>query len=410
MNNRGEQIAVYVFRLLFFIAVSAIGYTAGYRLGEPLWLLCGGIMAGALIIGLEWFVSRKPLTAISSVVFGVLVGVLLAMLGVRVVQLAVGPEAMSPQDENDLIMALGAIFVYLAVSIFYQTRDKWRVVIPYVEFRREERGSRPVFLDTSVIVDGRVADVLNTNVILDPIVIPRMVLQELQNIADSDRKIRRERGRFGLSMLDEIQHNEVLDVRIERLESDPDKPVDERLVDVAEQHNGRIMTNDYNLNRVATIEGVDIINLNELANALKPVVLPEETLQVRLIRAGEQPGQAVGYLEDGTMVVVEDATEAIGQKRDVVVTNTITRDSGRMIFARLKKQDQSRQSSPSHGARGASSGSSRSRSSKSSESARRSGSSSSSSEGTGESDKSESSSERKRPRKPRIDGPGRRPR
>ena len=352
MDNRGERIAVWTFRLLFFIVGAAIGYTAGYRLEMPLRFLCGGIVASGLIIVFEWFISSRPLTAISSVVFGTLTGILLALLGVRVIKLFVGSDTLSPKDENDLTMALGAIFVYLAVSILYQTRDKWRVVIPYVEFRREEKGTNPVFLDTSVIVDGRIAELLNTNIINDPIVIPRMVLQELHNIADSDNKMRRERGRLGLRMLDEIQQNEKLDVRIESLDSDPSKPVDERLVDVAQQHSGRIMTNDYNLNRVATIGGVGILNLNEIANALKPVALPDEKLNVKLLRPGEQPGQAVGYLEDGTMVVVEDASECIGQEVDIVVTNTITRETGRMIFGRLASSSSSSSSSRSgHGAR-----------------------------------------------------------
>lgn len=335
MNHRSDIIAGWSFRVLFYICVCAIGYTTGYRVGMPLHFLLGGMLLGAVIILFEWYVSKKPLTAISSVLFGTITGILLALLGVRIVQLIVGSEALSPEGENDLALALGAVFIYLAVSILYKTRDKWRVVIPYVEFRREERGSRPVFLDTSVIVDGRIAELFDTNIINDPIIIPRMVLQELHNIADSNNRMRRERGRLGMQEVDRIQNNERLDVRIESWDSDENKPVDERLVDVAAQHNGRIMTNDYNLNKVATIDGIDIINLNELANALKPVALPDETLDIKLIKSGEQPGQAVGYLEDGTMVVVENAAEKIGEEAEVVVTNTITRDTGRMIFGRL---------------------------------------------------------------------------
>ncbi len=349
MNHRGNIIAGWAFRVLFYICLCAIGYTAGSKIGMQFSFLLGSMAAGAVIIVFEWFISSKPLTAISSVVFGVLIGVLGALLGVKIVQLAVGTSAMSDAAEEDLTLALGAVFIYLAVSILYKTRNKWRVVIPYVEFRREERGTRPVFLDTSVIVDGRIADLLNTNIINDPIIIPRMVLQELHNIADSSDKMRRERGRLGMQVLDSIQNNERLDVRIESVDTDESKPVDERLVDVAEQHNGRIMTNDYNLNRVATIGGIDIINLNELANALKPVALPDESLSIKLIKSGEQPGQAVGYLEDGTMVVVEDAAEKIGEEVEVVVTNTITRDTGRMIFGRLTTNEE--RSGSSHPAR-----------------------------------------------------------
>ena len=335
MEDRGETITVWAFRILFFMAGTAVGYTAGHNLGMPLRFLVGAMFGSLIIIAFEWFISKRPLTAISSVVFGTITGILLAVLGVRVIELAVGAEALGESGKQDLTLGIGTVLVYLAVAILYQTRDKWRVVIPYVEFRKEEKGTNPVFLDTSVIVDGRISELLGTGIINDPIVIPRMVLRELHNIADSDNKLRRERGRLGMRMLDEIQKNEKLDVRIESLESDTSKPVDERLVDLAQQHSGRIMTNDYNLNRVATIGGVQIINLNELANALKPVALPDETLSVKLLRPGEQPGQAVGYLDDGTMVVVEDASESIGKQVDIVVTNTITRETGRMIFGRL---------------------------------------------------------------------------
>jgi len=332
---------IWLFRVLFFLAGCGVAYSisTGEGVQNPYMMFLLGILISSGIVVLEWLLSSSPIAAISSVIFGTLVGMLFAVLAVRVLLLVTGQVYADPvlqaQFERDISLVFMAVFIYLAIAFLYQTRDKFRVVIPYVEFRREEKGARPVLLDTSVIVDGRVSEILATDIIDGPIIVPQMVLQELHKIADADDKLRRQRGRLGMRMLDEIRGNPDLDVRIQALDSDPNKPVDERLVETAKKHNARIMTNDYNLNRLASLEGIDIINLNELANALKPVALPDEEIEVKLLRPGEQPGQAVGHLEDGTMVVVEEASEMINQVVRIVVTNTITRDTGRMIFGRL---------------------------------------------------------------------------
>jgi len=329
---------IWVFRALFVVAGSAVAYSFGKDIGTPyVWLVFGIFLSSAVVL-IEAFMTSRPIALISSVVFGSMVGLLFAVIAQRVLLLVVGPMYKDPllqtQFERNLSLALMIAFIYLGISFLYQTRDKFRVVIPYVEFRREEKGARPVLLDTSVIVDGRVAEVLGTKIIDGPIVVSHVVLQELHRLADSDDKLRRERGRLGMKVLDEIRNNEDLEVRIQRIEADASQPVDEQLVQIAKKINARIVTNDYNLNRLATLEGIEVINLNELANALKPVALPDEQLAVKLLRRGEQPGQAVGFLEDGTMVVVEDAAQMLGKEVGIVVTNTITRDTGRIIFGR----------------------------------------------------------------------------
>jgi uncharacterized protein YacL len=195
-------------------------------------------------------------------------------------------------------------------------------------------------VDTSVIIDGRIADVVETGLLDGPLVVPQMVLRELHQIADSSDKLRRERGRLGLNTLNKLREEPQADVRIQEFSLDEERPVDEQLVRVAKMLNAKLMTTDYNLNQLASLEGVTVVNLNELSNAVKPIALPDESLRVKLLKKGEQPGQGVGYLPDGTMVIVEEAASLVGQEVQVVVRNTITRETGRMIFARIANRDE----------------------------------------------------------------------
>jgi len=326
-------VVLWVFRALFVLATAGTAYSIGLGLGHPFSVLLFGIIASFLVIIGESFISRAPIALISSVVFGTLLGMLFATLTVSVMGLAVDRAAMDAV-RDDLTGALIVIYSYLGIAFIYQSRDRFNLIVPYVEFRAEQKGVRPVVVDTSVIIDGRLSDILQTKVLDGPLIVPQMVLGELHRIADSDDKLKRERGRLGLEALNDARQTPGVDIRIQEFASDSGRPVDEQLVRIAKMLNGRLMTNDFNLNRIAAVEGVSVINLNELANALKPVALPDEEITVKLIKRGEQPGQAVGYLHDGTMVIVEDAVHLIGREVEVIVRNTITRDTGRMIFAR----------------------------------------------------------------------------
>ena len=207
-----------------------------------------------------------------------------------------------------------------------------------MEFSKEVKGARPLVLDTSVVIDGRIADVAETRVIDQPLVVPRFVLQELQGIADSSDKLRRNRGRRGLDILNRLQKSPGIEVKIHDAEI-PElagiREVDQRLVVLAKHLGGKVVTNDYNLNKIARLQGVDVINLNDLANALKPIVLPGEGLTVKLIKRGEEPGQGVGYLDDGTMVVTEQGAYHLGETVRLTVTSVLQTSAGRMIFGRL---------------------------------------------------------------------------
>ena len=225
----------------------------------------------------------------------------------------------------------------MAVSFIYQTKDDVRFVIPYVEFAKDAKGTRPMLLDTSVIIDGRIADICETRIIESPLIVPRFILKELQWIADSPDKLKRNRGRRGLDVLNRMQLNENIDIQIREVQmqrGDEQRSVDEMLVELGSQMKGRVVTNDYNLNKVAQLRGVTVININDLANALKPVFLPGEQLQVKILKPGEEQGQGVGYLEDGTMVVVEGGRAHMGQNVDIAVTSVLQTSAGRMIFGR----------------------------------------------------------------------------
>ncbi len=189
-----------------------------------------------------------------------------------------------------------------------------------------------------MVIDGRIADVAEARILDQPLLVPRFVLQELQAIADSSDKLRRNRGRRGLDILNRLQKSESVEVQIHDAnvpELADIREVDQKLVVLAKHLGGKVVTNDYNLNKIAKLQGVEVINLNDVANALKPIVLPGEALQVKLIKRGEEPGQGVGYLDDGTMVVTEQGLHHLGETVRILVTSVLQTSAGRMIFGRL---------------------------------------------------------------------------
>lgn len=277
-------------------------------------------------------IPTKRIEVVSAVYFGLLIGFLLSYLS----DLALRP-VVTAELQGVVQMVSNLIFPYLCVTLLLQTKDKFRFIIPYIEFAKEVRGGRPYVLDTSSIIDGRIADVIETKIIDAPLIVPSFVLQELQDIADSNDKLRRNRGRRGLDVLSKLQSNPHIEVKLHEVRQDEGKgmTVDQRLVDLAKKLGGCVVTNDFNLNKVASVQGVDVINLNDLANSLKPRYLPGERLSIKIIKAGEAAGQGVGYLDDGTMVVCEDGGGSIGRETDVVVKSVLQSSAGRMIFGRL---------------------------------------------------------------------------
>lgn len=351
-SARTNALFMIVLRVLFVLGLSAVGWSlasdkgivSGAMAGQGDLILIGFIGTAFVVIALDIFVPRKSLTAISGLFFGLIVGMVVAYGLSLIIDLLASANVPGELTQSQasfvsaLKLAIGVICCYLAVSFILQTKDDVRFIIPYVEFAKETKGARPMVLDTSVIVDGRIADIANTRIIESELIVPRFVLQELQTIADSGDKLKRVRGRRGLDMLNKLQSNENIEIRM--LDVVPERSaanagVDEMLVDLALQLNGKVVTNDYNLNKIAQLRGVPVININDLANALKPVVLPGEMLSVKVVKPGEESGQGVGYLEDGTMVVAEGGRERLGEIVDLTVTSVLQTSAGRMIFGRL---------------------------------------------------------------------------
>lgn len=314
-----------------------------------LMIFCTGVAA----VAIDVFIRNKQITTISAVYFGLLLGFLLGTLFSMALEPMVRdalPMNFTAAAKDGLVQQVRFFIIlvccYVSVTTLLQTKDEFRFIIPYVEFSKEVKGARPLVLDTSVIIDGRIADICDTRIIDTKLIVPKFVLQELQAIADSSDKLKRNRGRRGLDMLKRLQNNDRIDLQMH----DGNVPemhdvhkVDERLVVLAKAIGARVVTNDYNLNKIAQLQGVEVINLNEVANSLKTVALPGEALGVRLVKPGDQIGQAVGYLDDGTMVVVEQGRPQIGQEVAITVTSVLQTPAGRMVFGRI---DAGRKSAP----------------------------------------------------------------
>ena len=234
---------------------------------------------------------------------------------------------------------MGICICYLTISIVMRTKDDVRFVIPYVEFAKQTKGARPLVLDTSAIVDGRIADLCKSKLFDSPILVPRFVLNELQLIADSADKLKRNRGRRGLDILNKMQSDSDIDIEIDDTtiaEVEELKGVDQKIVSFTKLKDGRVATTDYNLSKVAQVRGVDVLNINDLASTLKVVALPGELMHIKIIKPGEESDQGIGYLEDGTMVVVEGARNKIGREISISVTSSLQTSAGKMIFGKYE--------------------------------------------------------------------------
>ena len=320
-------------RILFIVGAVLIGYQTGGPANGWIKMLAGGF-AGLLIILFEIGMRRISVRGLSSAVFGLLLGLVMSRIVYEAIIL------FGPLQENlKIIRAIMTfIFCYLGMIMAIRGKDEFNIIIPYVRLSRQDESESMIVIDTSVIIDGRITDICKTKFLEGKLIVPRFVLKELQQIADSSDPIKRQRGRRGLEVLNTIQKD--LGVHLTIHEEDfPDVPeVDAKLVKLAKLLGAMILTVDFNLNRVATIQNVRVLNINELANALKPVVFPGETMEIKLIKEGKEHNQAIGYLEDGTMVVVEEGRKFIGQTMKVTVTSVLQTQAGRMIFTKMENR------------------------------------------------------------------------
>lgn len=291
-----------------------------------------GLAFSSGLIGAEALIRRVSTRNLSAGLFGLVFGIFMSWILTTVIKLI-------PMDTNVYLsvqIVLTLIFCYLGMVLALRGKDEFSLIIPYVRFARQDQNEQIVVLDTSVIIDGRIADICATRFIDAKLVIPRFVLREIQQIADSQDGIKRNRGRRGLDILNKIQKSSDIAFKIAEEDFPELTEVDAKLVKLAKMLSAKVLTNDYNLNKVAELQGVIVLNINDLANALRPVVLPGEVLQVRITKEGKEYNQGVAYLDDGTMVVVDNARQIIGQNVRTIVTSVLQTSAGRMIFAKLE--------------------------------------------------------------------------
>lgn len=293
--------------------------------------ICGGLIA-AVIILVEIGIKRTSGKGIVSA----LIGLVIAFFVTYLITMVSIPSAWRQTNLYPLVYILTG---YLGIVIGVWKGKEFNPTEWRIFSKTGPRGEIPKILDTSVIIDGRIADICETGFLEGPFIIPQFILRELQHIADSSDPLKRNRGRRGLDILNRIQKQSELEVRI----TDHDFPklheVDAKLIELAKLITGRIITNDFNLNKIAELQGLMVLNINQLSNALKPVVLPGETIHVQILKEGKEQGQGVAYLDDGTMVVVDEGKKIIGKELDIIVTSVLQTTAGRMIFAQPRDEE-----------------------------------------------------------------------
>ena len=353
----------FVFRLIGMVAFTVIGVVWGSQLGglananpspnvftTDQYAITFGLVGALVGLILTPYLTTRPVRALRGFLLKVSAQTLFSGLiglisGLTIAVLLSFPLSRLPSPFGEVFPFIGVlVFSYLGVATFLMRQNdlamflgsfnKGGPVSASVDQSAGWAESRTILLDTSVIIDGRIADIARTGFLPGSLLIPRFVLNELQYIADSPDSLRRQRGRRGMEVLSQLQKEPVIPVRITDIDVEGVRDVDDKLVILARQLRCPILTNDYNLNRVAELQGVNVLNVNELANAVKSVLLPGEALAIRVIQEGKESGQGVGYMDDGTMVVIENGREYLSQEILVTVTKVLQTAAGRMIFAR----------------------------------------------------------------------------
>lgn len=323
-------------RIGFLVIGGLLGVQYGQQHPAVPWWLWGalGTTAGAFLVTFEALLHRLgravSVRGFSAAVFGLLFGLIMA----KMVSDAIGLAVQTPGAMSTIRLIVTWVFAYIGMVVALRGRDEFNVIIPYVRLSRQDHSEDLVVVDTSAIIDGRIADLCKTRFLQGTLLVPRFVLRELQAVADSADPLKRTRGRRGLEVLNSLRAQPHVNVHIHEEDVPGVAETDAKLVKVAQLLGARVVTTDYNLNKVAELQGVSVLNVNELAQALRPVMLPGETLEIKPIKEGKEPHQSVAYLEDGTMVVVEQGRHLIGQTVHGVVTSVLQTAAGRMIFVR----------------------------------------------------------------------------
>ena len=329
--------SLWVIRIFFLLLCTVSGYAVSQHRPE---LINGGVYGlligfglGGVLVALDEMIKGFSLRAFSAATFGLMLGTLVAWMIDNTGLFVFAEEQTRWVLRLSLFLGFGYLGMILAMR---SNKEDFALLIPYIRFRSQKKPDNIVLLDTSVIIDGRVADLIEGSFIEGIIVVPKFVLHELQFVADSSDANRRARGRRGLDMLNRIRQNQRCEVRIHEMDFPEENAVDAKLLKLTRVLEGKLFTNDSNLGKVAELQSVPHVNLNDLAAALKPAVLPGDVFNVRVAREGKDKGQGVGYLNDGTMVVINGAHSLIGQPVQVQVQSLLQTGAGIIIFADLK--------------------------------------------------------------------------
>ena len=330
--------ALWTIRILFLSLCTLAGYAISQVRPE---LVANGFSAmvigfgfGGLLIAIDEMLKGFSLRAFSAATFGLVLGTVIAwMIDRSGLFVYVDEEPTRWVIRLGIFLAFGYIGMVLAMR---SNKEDFSLIIPYVRFASQNKPENLLLLDTSVIIDGRIAEVIEANFLEGIIVVPRFVLKELQQIADSPDPVRKARGRRGLETLSRIQRDRRHEVKIHEGDIPEETAVDSKLVHLARTLGAKLYTNDYNLGKIAELQKVNYVNLHDLAKSLRVILLPGETLSLRIVREGKDKGQGVGYLPDGTMVVVNNAQNAIGQQVEVQVQSQLQTGAGVIVFADLK--------------------------------------------------------------------------
>jgi uncharacterized protein YacL len=329
--------SLWVIRSFFLLLCTVSGYAVSqYRpevINGGLYGLGIGFSLGSLLIGLDQLLKGFSLRAFSAATFGLCLGTVVAWMIDRTGLFIFADEKTRWLIRLGLFLAFGYLGMILAIR---SNKEDFSLLIPYIRFRSENKPDAILVLDTSVIIDGRIADLIEGRFVEGIFVVPKFVLHELQFVADSADATRRSRGRRGLEMLNRIRQNSRSEVRIHEMDFSEEKAVDAKLIKLTRALEGKLFTNDYNLGKIAELQSVPYVNLNDLAAALKPTLLPGDVMGLRVVREGKDKGQGIGYLNDGTMIVVNGAQAQIGQQVQVQIQSLLQTGAGVIAFAEMK--------------------------------------------------------------------------